>query len=106
MVRQSSASLVQSQRLSSSTDSLIDSLISPSTAPSPVKVGKAKAQDLPVASSSEAVPGSILPDYLQANPGKRESVDAAMRHTDTNLTILASKLNVAQATFSEDINAL
>ena len=106
MVRQSSASLVQSQQLSSSTDSLIDSLISPSTAPSPVKVGKAKAQDLPAASSLEAMPGSILLDYLQANPGKQESVDAAMRRTDTNLTILASKLDVAQATFSEDINAL
>jgi hypothetical protein len=108
MARQSSASLVQSQRLSSSTDSLIDSLVSP--APSPTKKGKAKAQDhpQPVASSSDAQPESILPNYLvpNSNPGKRESVDSAMRRTETNFTILASKLDVAQTTISDDIKGL
>ena len=109
MARQSSSSLVQSQRLSISTDSLIDSLVSP--APSPSKsAGKAKAQDTPqpVASGSDPQPGSILPTYLLSNPtpGKRESVESAMKRTDTNFTILASKLDVAQATISDDIKGL
>ena len=98
-----------SQRLLISTDSLIDSLVSP--APSPSKsAGKAKAQDIPqpVASGSDPQPGSILPIYLLPNPtpGKCESVESAMKRTDTNFTILASKLDVAQATISDDIKGL
>jgi hypothetical protein len=71
------AVLSQSQCLSSSTDDLIDSL-----APSPSKKGKKKAQDVPqpVASSSDTLQDSSLPDYLVANPkpGGRESVESAI----------------------------
>jgi hypothetical protein len=104
MARQSSASLIQSNRLSSSTDSLIDSLVSP--APSPTKKGKTKAQDPPqsATSSSEVVPDSILPDCLVPNPnsGKHESVDSAMRPTETIFAILANM----QTTISDDVKGL
>ena len=106
MERQSSSTLVQSQRLSSSMDSLIDSLVSPPT--SPTKSGKGKAQDPPQPVALSSVPGSILPDYLVSNPapGKCESVESAMKRTDTNFTILASKLDNAQVTISDDIKGL
>ena len=108
MACQSSVSLVQSSQLSSSMDSLIDSLVSP--AHSPTKKGKTKAADppQPVASSLNVVQNSGLPDYLLPNPspGKCESVESAMRHTETNFTILASKLDVMQTTISDDIKGL
>jgi hypothetical protein len=112
MARQSSAVLSQSQCRSSSrtsTDELIESLASP--APSPSKKGKKKAQEVPqpVASSSDTMQDSLLPAYLVPNPtkpGGRESVESAMRRTETNLTILASKLEAAQTTISDDISGI
>lgn len=102
MVRQSSVAPTSSTQKRGSMDSLIDSL-RPST-PSPSK-GKSKAPEVqPVASSSDVT--SSLPDYLVPPPQKKETVDAASKRADANLSLIDSKIDGVQALLSEEVKGI
>ena len=105
MRRQSSATLSNTPKKKTSMDSLIDSLrpSTPSTSPSK---GKTKAVDVvqPAASTSDVHP--LLPDYLVPPPPKKETVDAASKRADTNLSLVDSKIDGVQALLTDEVKGI
>jgi hypothetical protein len=85
-----------------SMESLIDSL-RPAT-PSPSK-GKSKAPEVQAAASTSDVQ-SLLPDYLVPHPQKKETVDAASKRADTNLSLIDAKINGVQAQLLEEFKSV
>ena len=103
MRHQSSGALANTPKKKGSMDSLIDHSLRAAT-PSPSK-GKSKiVEPHPAASTLDVQPP--LPDYLVPPPSKKETVDAASKRADANLSLMDSKIDGVQALLSEEIKGI
>jgi hypothetical protein len=110
LVRESTTTFNNTIKEKGSMDSLIDSLKSPSPSPSAkatrnkkLKAAEVAQSDAPTADDPEP---SILPGYLISAGSKRETIMDAMKRTDSNLAILASRIEGTQADILDEMKNL